>query len=133
MPRFGHIIDVLRVAAMWLLVVVVLCGPVGLGGSAAFASVNKACGVSCPCDETHDDNADEHDDHDDHDDADPCKDECSNNCPNCCCCMGIAMIVFPLPVMLSRATCTSACMLAPIDAPASGADSDVFRPPRSLI
>ena len=146
MPRFGHIIDVLRVAAMWLLVVVVLCGPVGLGGSAAFASVNKACGVSCPCDETHDDNADEHDDHDDadsdhddaaadsdHDDADPCKDECSNNCPHCCCCMGIAMIVFPLPVMLSRATCTSACMLAPIDAPASGADSDVFRPPRSLI
>ena len=133
MPRFGHIIDVLRVAAMWLLVVVVLCGPVGLGGSAAFASVNKACGVSCLCDETHDDNADEHDDHDDHDDADPCKDECSNNCPHCCCCMGIAMIVFPLPVMLSRATCTLACMLAPIDAPASGADSDVFRPPRSLI
>lgn len=146
MPRTRHLRDALRVAALWLLVVSVFFGPAGLGGSAAFASASKTCGVSCPCDEAgHDDHGDEHDDHADadpcsddgaadadHDDGDPCKDECPDDCPNCGCCLGVAMVVLPLPVTSSRATCTSARMLAPIDAPASGAGSGVFRPPRSL-
>jgi len=147
MPRARNTLDALRVAALWLLVVSVFFGPAGLGGSAAFASANKTCGVSCPCDEAaHDDHADDHDDHaeaeacDDDaaadsehgDDGDPCKDECPDDCPNCGCCLGIAMAVLPLPVTSSRATCTSARVLAPTDAPASGAGSGVFRPPRSL-
>jgi len=132
---------------LWLLVVSVSFGPAGLGGSAAFASAHKTCGVSCPCDEAaQDGHADEHDEHaeanpDDDaaadsehgDDGDPCKDECPDDCPNCGCCLGIAMAVLPLPVASSKATCTSARMLAPTDAPASGADRGVFRPPRSLV
>ena len=148
MPRARNTLDALRVAALWLLVVSVFFGPAGLGGSAAFASANKTCGVSCPCDDAgHDDRADEHDEHDEHyehAEADPCDDEaaadsdhddgdpCKDDCPNCGCCLGIAMAVLPLQVTSSRSTCTSARMLAPTDAPASGAGSGVFRPPRSL-
>ena len=145
MPRIRHLLDALRVAALWLLVVSVFLGPAGLGGS-AFASGAKTCGVSCPCDEAgHDDHADEHDEHaeaepcddeaaadSDHNSGEPCKDECPDDCPNCGCCLGIAMAVLPLPVTSSAVGCTSARTIAPVDAPASGACTGVFRPPRSL-
>lgn len=145
MPRTRHILDALRVAALWLLVASVFFGPAGLGGS-AFGSANKTCGVSCPCDEAaHDDHADKHDEHAeadpcaddaaadlDQDDGDPCKGECPDDCPKCGCCLGIAMAVLLLPVTSSAVGCTSSCMLAPVDAPASGACTGVFRPPRSL-
>ncbi len=143
MPGIRTILDVLRVAALWLLIVSVTVGPVV---PSVFASAAKTCGVSCPCDEAHDDHAGGHDDHaeadpcdddaapdSDHDDGDPCKGECPDDCPNCGCCLGIAMAVLPLPVTSSGATCTSARMHTPIDAPPSGAASGVFRPPRSLI
>ena len=140
------IIDALRVAAVWLLVVSVFFGPAGLGGSTGFAASSKSCGASCPCDDAAvDDHEGDHAEHaeadpcdddvhadSEHDDGDPCKDECPDDCPNCRCCPGIAMAVLPLPVASSTATCTSSRMLAPIDAPASGACTDVFRPPRSL-
>ncbi len=147
MPTARNILDALRVAALWLLVMSLFFGPAGLGGSAAFASANETCGVSCPCDAAAPE--DDAGDPADHAEADPsgdeaaadsergdedtpCKDECPDDCPHCGCCPGIAMAVLPLPVTSSRATCTSARMLAPLDAPASGAGSGVFRPPRSL-
>jgi hypothetical protein len=146
MPKPRHIIDALRVAALWLLVVSVFFGPAGLGGSTGFAATSKTCGASCPCDETvHDDRAGDLEEHaevdpceddvegdSEHDDGDTCKDECPEDCPNCRCCLGMAMAVFPLSVTSSTAICTSARMLAPVGAPASGTFTGVFRPPRSL-
>lgn len=145
MPRVRHLLDALRVAAVWLLVVCVFFGPAGLGGS-SFAAASKTCGVSCPCDEAgHGDHADEREEHaeaapcdddaaadSDHDDGDPCGDECPDDCPNCGCCLGVAMAVLPRPVTSSAAGCTSARVPGPVDAPASGACTGVFRPPRSL-
>jgi hypothetical protein len=145
MPRIRHIIDGLRMAALWLLVMSVSFGPAGLGGSTGFATTSKTCGVSCPCDDAvHDDGADHEDAEADpcddeveadseHDDGDPCKDECPDDCPNCGCGLGLAMAVLSLPVTTSAANGTSARTIAPVDAPASGACRDVFRPPRYLI
>lgn len=148
MPSIRHLLDALRVAALCLLVVSVCFGPGGLGGSAAFASANTPCGVSCPCDEAgHDDHENEQkDDHADADpcdddvgadpehgdDGDPCKDECPDDCPNCGCSLGVAMAVLPLPVISRSVGHSSARMLAPVDVPGSGACTAVFRPPRLL-
>lgn len=133
----------LHVAALWLLVVSVFFGPAGLGGSAAFASasVAKPCGVSCPCDDAaHDRQPGDHEEHADdddgahagQDDGEPCKDECPDDCPNCGCCLGVAMAVLPLPVTSGATACASARVLSPVDSPANGACTGVFRPPRSL-
>lgn len=141
-----YIASALRRVALWLLVVCVFLGPAGLGGSVAFASPSRTCGVSCPCDEGGDPHAGDHDEHagadpcDDDGDAgpehqgnDPCQDDCPNDCPNCGCCLGVAMAVLPLSVTSSAVTSASARMFAPVDAPASSACTGVFRPPRSLI
>ena len=129
-----------RVAALWLLVVSVLVGPLGLGHSAAAAV--DACGTSCPCEgDRHVDHADgehasvtaEHDDCDgDRDRGEPAEEECPDDCPDCSCCPGIVLGVVPT-VMPSIALSSHACKsLIPPDAPALGALSGVFRPPRSL-
>ncbi|MDH5492417.1 MAG: hypothetical protein OEY14_10735, partial [Myxococcales bacterium] len=97
MPRTRHLLDALRVAALWLLMGAVLFGPAGLGGSAAFASGASTCGASCPCeDAAHDERAEEHADHagedpqddgagadSEHGDGEPCEDECPDDCPDC--------------------------------------------------
>lgn len=141
------ITSALRRVALWLLVVSVFLGPAGLGGSIAFASPSRTCGVSCPCDdEVGDPHAGDHEEHagadpcDDEGDADsehqgsdPCQDDCPDECPNCGCCLGVAMAVLPLSVTSGAVTSASARMFAPVDAPASGACTGVFRPPRSLI
>jgi hypothetical protein len=151
MPRIRHILDALRVAALRLLMVSVFFGPAGLRGPTAFASASKTCGVSCPCDEAvhdgHEGDAGDHEQHantdrgdDDrvggsgHEDDEPCQDQCPDNCPNCGCCLGIGMAVLPLPLPMTSTAipCASTLMLAPMDAPANGACSGVFRPPRSL-
>lgn len=144
MPRGRNITEVLRVAALRLLVVSVFFGPAGPVGSVSFASI---LGVSCPCDEApRDEYADRHDTHAeqapcndgaapnlaDRGDGDPCEDECPDDCQNCECCMCIAMPVLPLLVTSIRATCGTARPLPPRDAPASGTRIGVFRPPRSL-
>jgi hypothetical protein len=138
----------LHMTAVWSLVVAVLFGPAGLGGSAALAS-SKTCGASCPCDEAvHGDNDGTHEQHveddpcddlcdDDrahagHADGEPCEDECPDDCSNCGCCLGIAMAVLSKPVTSSATSCASARMLSPVDAPANGARTGIFRPPRSL-
>lgn len=137
------IASALRMVALWLLVVCVFVGPAGLGGSIAFASPSRTCGVSCPCDDG-DRHADEHadaapcdDDADadsEHQGSDPCQDDCPDDCPNCSCCLGVAMAVLPLLSVTSGAvTSASMRMFAPVDAPAIGACTGVFRPPRSLI
>ena len=54
MTNTRDIINAARVAAVWLLVVSVFFGPLGLGGASAFAAASKTCGVSCPCDEAQD-------------------------------------------------------------------------------
>ena len=145
MLQARDISSALRGAAMWLLVVSVFIGPAGLGGSAAWASSSKTCGASPPCDEAvHDGNdgareqhpeADPCDDdgaHAGRDDGEPCKDECPDDCPSCGCCLGVAMAVLPVPVTSSVTSWATARVLSPVDAPASGACTGVFRPPRSL-
>ena len=142
MPKTRHILDALRVAACWLLMVSVFFGPAGLGGS-TFASASETCGASCPCDEAaHDPHANERAKADpcgndaaanlDHDDSEPCKNDCPDDCPSCGCCVGIAMAVLPLAATSGAVRCTSARMLSPVDATASGACAGVFRPPRFL-
>lgn len=137
----------LRMVALWLLVVSVLLGPAGLGSSVAFTSPSRTCGVSCPCDdEVRDSHAGDHEEHagadpcdddggedSEHQGSEPCQDDCPDDCPNCGCCLGVAMAVLPLSVTSSAVTSASARMFAPVDAPASGACTGVFRPPRSLI
>lgn len=135
-----------RMAALWLLVVSVLLGPAGLGSSVAFASPSKTCGVSCPCD---DGARDAHaGDHDEHAAADPCDDDggadsrhlgseprpddCPDDCHDCGCCLAVAMALLPVSVTWRAVTSASARTLAPIDAPAAGALTSLFRPPRPL-
>lgn len=123
------------VAACWLLLGCVLFGPVGLTGSAVLASMNKACGITCPCDEAvHRDRAGEPDGHVDADSCDEgsCKDECPDDCRNCGCCLGIGAAVLPVPVVSDSKPRSTNRLLAPGDVPPSGAGTCVFRPPRPL-
>lgn len=141
--------NALRIAASWLLVVCVFFGPAGLGGAEALANTLQPCGISCPCDETA--SADHPEDHDgcdcngeigstppsegvdDHDHGAPCQDDCSDDCPNCGCCLGVALAVLPVPMTSTIAPSKSlARMNAPADAPGNGARTGVFRPPRPL-
>jgi hypothetical protein len=139
------IVDALRVAAVWLLVVSVFFGPAGLGGSFAFAVASKPCGVLCPCDAAahgghaaeHDELADDpcahhHDADSEHEDSAPCEDECPDGCPDCRCCLDVAMAVIQLELPTNPPSSASARTLAPTDASPSGAGTDVFRRPRSL-
>ncbi len=146
MRRFHNNITFLHVAALWLLVVSVFFGPIGLGSTAAFPPAPKAGGVSCPCEtDEHDRHAGEHRGHPDadpcddsretnsgHDEGDPCQDECPDDCPKCNCCLGAAMAVLPLSQPSSADACASSDLLEPMDVPPSGFLTNVFRPPRSL-
>lgn len=130
----------LRIAAVWLLVMSVLFGPVGLGASSGLAAASS-CGSSCPCDEALHDSHIEHDDgascsgedeQGNHDESAPCEDQCPDDCPNCGCRVGVAMAVLPYAVPSHVALCSSALVLAPVDIPASVARTGIFRPPRAL-
>lgn len=134
MSREHDIVHVLRGVAVWLLALCVFLGPTG-GGSAALATTGE---VSCPCDDAKSDHIGDHDDPCDegaggeaHEAGDPCEDECPDGCPDCGCCPGIAMAVLPQPLRSGTASRMPARMLAPIQTPASGTGSCVFRPPRS--
>ncbi len=130
--------------ALWLLVMSLFFGPAGLHGSIAFASASKACGVSCPCDEgSQEDNAeDQHDDAEagscadgaasGHENGSPCEEDCPDDCPNCSCWVGAAMAVLPLSLPTASLPSLPLRVLAPLEAPVSGAGSGVFRPPRAL-
>ena len=134
-PR--HILDPLRLAALWFLAVSVFFGLPGLGGSSVLAAAATTCGVSCPCDEAEHDEA-EHDDghHDDEaqpeheDDGEPCQDECPDDCPNCGCGVATAMALLPPPVISGAASRAVTRPLAPTDAPSTGTRDALFRPPR---
>jgi hypothetical protein len=142
MLRGRDIIRAFRVPALWLLVLCVFCGPVGLGASSAFADASKPCGKSCPCDEErHAEHADEKsasspcdDDHDPDDQGEgaPCDDGCPDGCPNCGCCVGIAMAAVPPAVALAGFPSVSSRVHAQTDVRSSGARTGIFRPPRSL-
>ncbi len=94
MPRRRDILNALRMLALWLWVVPVLAGPMGVGASVASAAM-KTCGVSCPCDQAqHAAYADEAAQADDdcgssrkaaQGDEAPCEDECSDDCRDCTC------------------------------------------------
>lgn len=149
MPSMRDIVATLRVAALWLLLVPVLLGPVGLGGSAASPFASASCGVSCPCEgaEHRDDgdadgdaehHADAHADADacddgdaEHRDDEPCDDECPEDCPNCGCCLGAAVAVLPLPVSWHATSGIAARACATAEQAAVGACVGVFRPPRA--
>ena len=142
MLRGRDIIRAFRVPALWLLVLCVLCGPVGLGASSAFADASKPCGKSCPCDEqVHAEHADEksasspcddpHDPEDQGEDT-PCNDDCPDDCANCSCCVGIAMAAVPPSAAMAGLLSVSSRVHARTDVPSNGARTGVFRPPRSL-
>lgn len=152
MPTARDIIDGARAAALWLLVGLVFLGPAGLGGSAGFAATASACGSSCPCDAAPEEHADSHssdhggerDEHAacersgadgdtcaEHGDDEPCRDQCPEDCPNCGCCLGVAMAVLTLPATSSSTACTRAPTLTSGHALTNGAHTDIFRPPRA--
>lgn len=135
MPQRRDILNALRVAALWLLVVSVLTGPLGVGASVASAAM-KTCGASCPCDEAQ--HAEYVDDGCEasreiaQGDETPCDDECPNDCPDCNCCPGLMVGLVPVVVPGLPISASSLKLLTPPDAPAYGDVSRVFRPPRSL-
>lgn len=140
MVRTRDILSALRVAAIWLLVMSVCFGPTGRGASSA-----STCGMSCPCHEAmHDDRIEDHAAHSvdassgadegeagGHEDEAPGDDKCPDNCPNCICCLGVAMAVIPLAIPSTLRSSASICISAPPETPANGACTGVFRPPRS--
>lgn len=143
MPRTRPRHDVLHTLAYWLLLAAVICGPAGLGGTAAFADAWKACGIRCPCDdEVRAVAADE----DVRAAADGCddsacfarqgggasKEECPDNCSNCGCCLRVARAVLPLAATAPSVACPATRIHAPVDGTASGVWTGIFRPPRSL-
>jgi hypothetical protein len=126
-PRIRDIVSVVRAAAVWLLVMSVLLGPVGIGAASAIGW--KAWGVSCPCDGT------EQLDHDDCDE--PCADEendggCVEDCPSCGCGAGVALATAAV-LLIAAPESSPDLVLTPSDAPAIGVSTGVFRPPRSLV
>ena len=155
MSRARDIVPVLRRAAASLLAVCVWLGPAGVGGTPAFAAAARACGASCPCDEdggeAHVEDGNEHGGHVGDDDPaqiegaagdgepaadpkpagdDPSEDACPDDCPSCGCGFGVALAVIPLGLPTALRSFRAAHGLARRDAPASGAGSGVFRPPK---
>lgn len=147
MPRAQSTFATLRAAAAWLLMASVLVGPLGIGASVASAAA-KTCGVSCPCEDVdvsaHADDASDgeactcadtdepsHAEAERHDEFHA--DACPDDCPDCNCCPGVMLgvvgVVAPRPSLPSHVYRIS----APPEAPALGASSCVFRPPRSLV
>ena len=158
MPNQQDIAHALRVAGLWLLMMAVFFGPVSLGASSALAGA-RPCGSACPCDGEGDQTGDQtgdqandrgHEHAADAQDCDegeacvdadcdgedragdePCEDDCPEDCPKCRCFVTSAVVfsTFALP-SFSRPV-ASARLPAPVDAPAAGVCSGVFRPPRS--
>jgi hypothetical protein len=62
--------------------------------------------------------------------ADPSEDACPDDCPSCGCGFGVALAVVPLGLPTALRSFRAAHGLARRDAPASGAGSGVFRPPK---
>ncbi len=146
MSKNRVIVDAVHAVAILLLVVYAYIGPAGPGDPAAFASTSKACDVLCPCAKTEHDNpagkyeghveADPCDDGNETDsgneEGDPCRDKCPDDCPNCSCCLGVAVAVLPLSETSSAGSCISARAHAILEEPPSGVRAGIFRPPRSL-
>lgn len=132
MLRARYILSAARVTTVWLLMVVsMFLGPVSV-----FAAGPDACGDACPCDEA------EHDDHDEDDGGDeesadgfghgtPADEECPEDCPGCHASSGVALASFACSLPTSLLS-SSTHDLIPSDAAATGVDTGVFRPPRSL-
>jgi len=134
----------MRTIAVWLLVVSVFLGPVGIGSASASTVGSKACGVLCPCDDEPQ-QADHHDDCDEQSTVDPCADEeaahehdgespdgeaCFDECSGCA--PGVALATAAVLLAAAHASAPDLA-LAPSDAPAAGVCIGVFRPPRSLV
>lgn len=124
MPRARDILSALRAAAIWLLMVSVLFGPAGLGGSSA--------SDSCPCDDDHDEAPCGEGSPEEHDAETPVDDECPEDCPSCSCGPGVAMTMSASMLPSGAPPSSPEPMSARSDAPSSGVRSGVFRPPRSL-
>jgi hypothetical protein len=139
MGRTLNIVGALRVAGLWLLLVSVFASPFGLGASAASAG-KKACGVSCPCaeaeqaqEEAHSDDCCGNRQKAASPDETPCDDACPDDCTDCKCCPGLMVGLIPIVIAAGLPdTLPSSKLLPPLDVPANGYDSGIFRPPRSL-
>ena len=142
-PHRPHILLARRAAAVWLVVVSMLVGPMGMNMSVALA---KTCGVSCPCDDAHASDDGDHVSHrdahhdageSDHHDEGPVDDDgaedCPDDCPDCDCCSGVVLAVVPLSTPSVQAPYCSFEAPRPPEAQPVGAIFDVYRPPRSLI
>lgn len=144
MPRARDILGAMRTIAVWLLVMSVFLGPVGIGSASASAVGSKACGILCPCDEPQ--QADHDDDCDEQSTVDPCADEeaahehdggspddqaCFDECSGCA--PGVALATAAVLLAAAAPASPPDLALAPSDAPAAGVCTGVFRPPRSLV
>lgn len=128
-----------RPAGCWLLLLAVLCGPLGAQASLA-AGALKNCGKACPCDEH------EHSERavagapgaedGDHGDAagdagcdDGCPAPCPDSCPDCACCPGLlAGLISTVPALMPGSVDVTIARVAPAE-PAQGLLRGVFRPP----
>ncbi len=150
MPAARHLFNALRAFAVWLLMVSVLLGPIGIGGSSPAAS--PPCGAACPCDEepTHDEHGDEHEGDDEleheaehdpcddepadaHDDGAPANDECPDGCSSCGAAPSVALAMVGFSLVASSPPTDPDLLTTRSDGPAVGVRTGVFRPPRSSI
>jgi hypothetical protein len=125
-----NIIIAAHVPAVWLLVVSVFFGPMGLGASFAFAADSKTCDASGACDDAaHVDPAVVGDGNDT---GAPNKEDCPDDCPECSCCPGLIVGLSPFVLPFLPDTNSSFNLFAPPDACFNGDIQGVYRPPRSL-
>ncbi len=117
-----------------LLLVFAFAGLIGVGNGAVASTSSNACGVSCPCENgghaqalpTEAEATDPG-----HQNGDPCQGKCPDYCPNCSCCLAVAMAVLPLPETSTSGPCISWPLFTPQNMGPSGFLTDVFRPPRA--
>lgn len=134
---------IMRMAAYWLLFVTLFFGPLALGSAAAISVPSKECASSCPCDRRDYEHQEEEevphaeaacDDtnkaNSNHDHDDPCQEGCPDDCSKCSCCFGVALAMLPPLAITGLGACSSSSLLAPVDEPAHGFSSGVYRPPR---
>lgn len=134
------ILHALRLAAIGLLVLSVLCGPAGLGASLAVFATG-ACGSKCPCDEATPDQdraghlevaGTEVDHHagSEHDAGAPSDDGCPEGCPKCSGTPAVAIALSPWALPDSALSSSPVRLPGAADMSARGASLGVFRPPR---
>ena len=124
MARARDMSNVLRIAFVWLLVLVAVpCGRVSVELAAS-----DECATWCPCEDGLSQGTPCEADEDCEDD---CEDHCEDDCDGCCHAR-TPLAVGPEQLSSTPMVATSASTPLVCDAPGRRLSTDVFRPPRSL-